>query len=61
MLSPEELGAPQLGAEEPKMKHSSYSETFQSNFTGGWGGGVMTKQHVNTVMQTRRATRVPGT
>ena len=39
MLSPEELGAPQLGAEEPKMKHSSYSETFQSNFTGGWGGG----------------------
>lgn len=65
MLGAEELGAPWLGTEESKMKHGSYSETFQSNLIGGLvagvGGGIMTKQHVNTVVQTRRAARVPGT
>lgn len=64
MLGAEELGAPWLGAEEPKMKHSSYSEPFQSNLMAGVGGGVapiMTKHHVNTGVQTRRAAGVPGT
>ena len=61
MLGAEELGAPCLGAEEPKMKHRFYSETFQSNLTGGLGGAIMTKQDVNTVVQTRRAAGVPGT
>lgn len=65
MLGAEELGAPWLGTEESKMKHGSYPETFQSNLIGGLvagvGVGIMTKQHVNTVVQTRRAARVPGT
>lgn len=60
MLGAEELGAPWLGTGESKMKHGSYSETFSQSHRGvscAGVGGIMTKQHVNTVVQTRRAAK----
>lgn len=62
MLGAEELGNPSVrcwGAQD-ETQFLLWAFSVQSHGRD-WGAPIMTKQHVNTVVQTRRAAGVPGT